>query len=130
MVAELAMVDPHRPSLFAIRGSRLLGRGGYNQQDYLPRFSTAAEVMAAIDAYAIPLVLLRNGQGAHEWQHLRQLDEARMLFPDRWELLARDTDVSLFRIRDNEARRADQAKILELSAPAALRAGVHTAPAS
>ena len=49
-VAELAMHDPHCPSLFAIRGSRLLGGGGYNNSDYQPRFDTVAEVMAAIVA--------------------------------------------------------------------------------
>ncbi|WP_264715788.1 ArnT family glycosyltransferase, partial [Limobrevibacterium gyesilva] len=115
-IAALAMADPHRPSLFAVRGSRLLGGGGYNQQDYAPRFATAREVMAAIDEYAIPLVLLRVTGRAGEWQHLRQLAEAQALYPDRWELIYRDPSVSpelrLYRIRGNDAKVASEARLL------------------
>ena len=57
-VARLALHDPNRPSMFAIRGSRLLGGGGYNNQDYLPLYDNEAEVSKAIDRYAIPFVLL------------------------------------------------------------------------
>jgi hypothetical protein len=81
--------------------------------------------MAAIDAYAIPLVALRNIQVAGEWRHLQQLDEARTLYPDRWDLLVCGKDVSLFRIRGNERKLPDQAGLLALSAPAALRANVN-----
>lgn len=45
--------DRSGPSLFAVRGSRLLGGGGYNNRDYLPRFATPAEVALEIDRYAI-----------------------------------------------------------------------------
>jgi hypothetical protein len=123
-VAELAMADPHRPSLFAIRGSRLLGGGGYTNQEYLPRFETPAEVMAAIDDYAIPLVLVSARNDNKQWAHLRQIAQAQQLYPDRWELIYRDKHVSpevlLFRIRGNDSRSADLAKLTALSAPQAL----------
>jgi hypothetical protein len=123
-IADLAMIDPHRPSLFAVRGSRLLGGGGYNNQDYMPRFQTAEQVMAAIDDYAIPFVLLSGRSGPKEWAHLRQLDEARVLYPDRWELIYHDASVSpevlLFRIRGNPGKKADIARLLKLSAPHSL----------
>ncbi len=123
-VAELAMDDPARPSLFAVRGSRLLGGGGYNNQDYLPRFHAPGEVMAAIDDYAIPLVLVRGLPGHNPWLHIDQVEQARALQPDRWELLYRgDADgipVELFRIRGNAGRNADIDRLRALSAPRAL----------
>ena len=123
-IAELAMLDPQRPSLFAIRGSRLLGAGGYNNRDYAPRFASAAEAMAAIDEYAIPFVLYRAGGSAGDWAHLRQIAEARTLFPDRWELVYQDSKVSpevvLFRLRGNESKAIDAARLVALSAPRGL----------
>ena len=72
-VAELALHDPNRPSMFAIRGSRLLGGGGYNNQDYLPLYDNEAEVSKAIDRYAIPFVLLSTRHSPGEWKHVRQV---------------------------------------------------------
>jgi hypothetical protein len=123
-IVELAMADPNRPSLFAVRGSRLLGGGGYNDGDYLPRFETPAEVMAAIDDYAIPLVLVSARNDNKQWTHLRQIAQAQQLYPDRWELIYRDTraspEVLLFRIRGNDNRNADFARLTALSGPRAL----------
>jgi hypothetical protein len=123
-IVELAMADPNRPSLFAIRGSRLLGGGGYNDEDYLPKFETPAEVMAAIDDYAIPLVLVSARNDDKQWAHLRQVAQAQQLYPDRWELIYRDAhaspEVLLFRIRGNDNRNADFAKLTALSGPRAL----------
>jgi hypothetical protein len=120
-VAALAERDPARPSLFAVRGSRLLGGGGYNRADYLPRYTTPQEVMAAIDAYAIPLVILRTSDGGDEWAHVGQVAEAARLFPDQWELIWHDDgpgfQVRLFRIKDNARRIAEFARLLELNAP-------------
>lgn len=123
-IIELALLDPHRPGLFAVRGSRLLGGGGYNQADYQPRFGTAAEAMAALDKHAIPLVLLRRSGDPSEWAHLGQLAQARAEAPDRWQLVWEDTKVTppiqLFEIVGNGARTADTARLLALSAPRGL----------
>ncbi len=120
-VAALAERDPARPSLFAVRGTRLLGGGGYNRADYLPRYANPQQVMAAIDAYAIPLVILRTSDGGDEWAHVGQVAEAARLFPDQWELLWHDAgpgyEVRLFRIKANAARIADFSRLRELSAP-------------
>jgi hypothetical protein len=120
-IGDLAAIDPHRPSLFAVRGSRLLGDSGFMNEDYVPRFQTAEQVMAAIDDYAIPFVIRSDRIGKREWAHLGQLDEARALYPDRWELIYRDASVSpevlLFRIRGNQGKKADIARLLKLSAP-------------
>jgi hypothetical protein len=120
-VAALADRDPARPSLFAVRGSRLLGGGGYNRADYQPRFATPQAVMAAIDDYAIPLVILRTRDGGDEWAHVDQVAEAARLFPDQWVLIWQAAgpgyEVRLFRIKDNATRIAEFARLRELSAP-------------
>ena len=126
-VAALAMYDPHRPSLFAIRSSRLLGGGGYNDQDYVPRFKTARQVVAAIDSYAIPLVLFRpNVPGSLSWLHVNQVVEAARLDPARWREVVRvtaaDPAVVLFEIRGNENKPLEAKRLLALSAPRALGA--------
>ena len=123
-IAELAMNDPQRPSIFAIRGSRLLGGGGYNNQDYLPRFKTAEEVMREIDDYDIPLVLFRSDPTAKAWAHIGQVQEAQRLYPERWELIFRNREaspeISLYRIRGNAGKTGDLMKLLALSAPQSL----------
>jgi hypothetical protein len=120
-IAALASLDPHRPSLFAVRGARLLGGGGYNNADYLPRFRTPAEVMAEIDRFAIPYVMLHSSGGSAEWAHLHQLEEARKLYPERWRLIYRDAEhrpeVLIFRIVGNGEKSADPAMLSELSRP-------------
>jgi hypothetical protein len=124
-IEELAMSDPARPSLFVVRGSRLLGGGGYNAADYVPRFRNAQEVMAQIDRFAIPLVLFRSGTTAGQWAHLRQIQQARVLYPNRWKLVSeipnRAGNILLFRIRGNDTRAADVSELLKLSAPRALQ---------
>ena len=120
-VAALAEQDPARPSLFAVRGTRLLGGGGYNRADYLPRYTSPQEVMAAIDAYAIPLVILRTTDAGDEWAHVTQVADAVRMFPDRWEQVWRETgpgyEVRLLRIKDNAAKPGEIARLHELSAP-------------
>jgi hypothetical protein len=127
VVAELSMQDPERPSLFAVRGSRLLGGGGYNNEDYLPRFSSAKEVGAAVDAYAIPLVLIHSTPGHDRWAHIGQTEQARALQPERWDLVRSigpaNDQWRLFRIRGNVDATADVAKLEQLSAPHALGGG-------
>jgi hypothetical protein len=123
-IAELALHDPHRPSLFVVRGSRLLGGGGYNNADYLPRYQTTAQVMAAIDAYRIPLVLFRSDGRPDEWAHVRQVAAAAAADPARWQVIWRgDTDghpVVLYRIAGNADQGADTQRLTALSAPRAL----------
>jgi hypothetical protein len=123
-IAGLAMQDKSRPSIFAIRGSRLLGGGGYNNSDYQPRFATASAVMAEIDRYKIPLVLYRDSGTQANWIHLRQIQEAKELFPNRWELVYADHShpwgIYLFRIKGNDHEKSDPAVIAAISTPKGL----------
>jgi hypothetical protein len=123
-IAELAMADPHRPSLFVVRGSRLFGGGGYNNRDYSPKFKSPAETMAAIDQFAIPLVLIHADTSQKHWAHLDQLAGAQRLFADRWTLLYQGSGleggVRLYRIRANDTKRGNLAALTVLNAPKAL----------
>lgn len=123
-LAELAMNDTARPSLFAVRGSRLLGGGGYNTHEYEARFQTAQEVIDAIDDYAIPLVLVRKPLHRAVWRHVDQLDQARQAQPDRWELVYEGDQgqVRLYRLRGNDEAKADLGRLRALSAPRSLDA--------
>jgi hypothetical protein len=120
-VAALAQDDPHRPSLFAVRGSRLLGGGGYNNQDYVPLYQTESEVRDAIDRFAIPLVLLGTRYQPDEWKHLQQIEALAAHSPDRWKLVnswqAGDLHLALYWVEGNTSRIADTASLVQLSGP-------------
>ncbi len=123
-VADLAMRDPDRPSLFAVRGSKLLGGGGFNNQDYIPRYNDLNAVSAAIDHYAIPFVLFSTRQGSDEWQHISQIEAIASRLQDRWKPVKSWQDSGLttilYRIAGNDGKSTDTAALLELSAPRAL----------
>jgi len=123
-IVELVMQDMNRPSIFAVRGSRFLGGGGYNNQDYKPRFANASAVMAEIDLYKIPLVLFRDAPMQTNWTHLHQIEEARRLFPNRWQLLYADLNrasgIFLFRVTGNDHEKSDTAAIAAISTPRSL----------
>jgi 4-amino-4-deoxy-L-arabinose transferase-like glycosyltransferase len=123
-IAELAMRDSALPSLFAVRGSRIFGGGGYNNQDYQPRFANVADLMTAIDEYSIPLLILRRDAREDAWAHIRQVEELLILYPDRLRLAAHNTDVSpavaVFEIRGNETKELPVQKMMVLTGPRSL----------
>jgi hypothetical protein len=122
-LAELAMIDPARPSLFAVRGSRLLGGGGYNRQDYLPKFADVGEVAAQIETAHVPLVLYQADPGG--WAHVAQVEAARLAATDPWQVVGTITEggatTSVYRLPQAEGTTADLKWWENLSAPQALR---------
>jgi len=93
----------------------------------VPRFETVQQVMAAIDDYAIPLVLFRpNSSDNTSWHHVDQVAEAARLDPPRWQELFRVTSVDpavvLFSIRGNETKPLEAKQLTTLSAPRSLGA--------
>ena len=108
-IAELAQVDPHRPSLFAVRGSRLLGGGGYNRTDYVPKFATAGEVAGQIEQMRVPLVLYQDDPGG--WRHVAQVEQVREAARPSWRLLGRAgtaaSPISLYALPDGLGAPAD-----------------------
>jgi hypothetical protein len=123
-VAELALRDPQRPSLFAIRGSRLLGGGGYNNSDYRPRFNRLEDVAAAIDRYGIGLVLSQSSDHPKVWEHVSQVARLAVLESGEWEPVwhggTTSDPMTLYRITPNLTQAADSARLIALSAPRAL----------
>jgi hypothetical protein len=122
-IAELAMNDPARPSIIAMRGSRLLGAGGYNRQDLYPKFQDVARVEQEIQSVRAPLVLYQPDPNG--WHHIAQVDEVRRNSRTPWELVATaensSAPVSLYRVPGNETHMADLERIRDLTAPNALR---------
>ena len=120
-VAEIAMSDRARPSMFAVRGSRLLGAGGYNSQEYHARFKNPRDALNAVDQYAIPLILVRREWARDEWAHIAQIDDARKLQPERWNVIYRKdtatTSVILYELADNDKRKLDVHRLKKLTGP-------------
>lgn len=126
LVANLASLDTRRPHVWALRGSRLLGGGGYNNHEYVPRFANLADAAAEIERYGIPLVLLRHTGAASEWAHVGQVAPLATRADKPWRELARvpdgAADIVLYEVPGQAARMADVARLLDLAAPRALRA--------
>lgn len=118
------MLDPHPPSLFAMRGSRIFGGGGYNRQDYLPRFEHADELMREIDEYAIPLMIFQPDPTGKDWAHIHQVEDLMKRYPERWRILSRNTSVSpevlVIEILGNGDKETPTAKLMSLTGPKAL----------
>jgi 4-amino-4-deoxy-L-arabinose transferase-like glycosyltransferase len=108
-IAELAQVDPRRPSLFAVRGSRLLGGGGYNRTDYVPKYATTGEVAGEIEQMRVPLVLYQDDPGG--WRHVAQVEQVREAARPSWRLLGRAgtaaSPISLYALPDAVSAPAD-----------------------
>ncbi len=126
LIAELAMLDPQRPSLFVVSSVRLLVTGGLRPSDYVLRFETPEQVMAAIDRYAIPFaVVSSSARGKPHVSQLAQLDQVREAYPDRWVLEGRieepDSVILIYRITGNDGRQPDPATLLALNGPRGLR---------
>lgn len=120
-IAELAQADRARPSLYALRGSRLLGGGGYYATDYVPRYATPAAAGAAIDSVAPPLVMLELSDEARRWRHVGQVEALIAARPDRWRRIASfagqpNRSFALYRLAAPAGRAPDIAKVRALNA--------------
>ncbi len=123
LTAEIAMSETQRPRIWVIRGSRLLGGGGYNTADYVPRFSSPEPIMGEIERYGVPIVILQHSDRPRGWVHIGQFATLVEQSPDRFERLAVFGDtapVEVLRVRGQEGRRPDAAALTELSGPRAL----------
>ena len=80
--------------------------------------------MAALDSYAVPLVLFQEDPSSLAWAHIRQVEEARRIDPGRWTLVYRDSQSSpateVLLVQPNYKMEADVKKLSVLSAPRAL----------
>jgi hypothetical protein len=121
-VSELAFADPRRPSLFVLRGSRLLGGGGYNRSDYRPLYNSVDQVRDILEQYQIPLIILTTSGASQEWAHVSQVEQVVAGDPAHWQRvwsgqgdLERNT--SIYIRRDMSVASVDVGRLTSLAAP-------------
>jgi len=119
-IAEAAMLQPVKPDLHIIRGSRLLGGGGYNNFEYEPRFNAVEQVAAELAAYHVPMVVISAADRASRWLHISQvqalLDQPASGWRLAWQSDGSD-DVRIYLNDVNAKQQGSVALIEKLSAP-------------
>lgn len=119
-ISESAMLQPVKPNVHIMRGSRLLGGGGYNNFEYQPRFARVEEVAAALAPYRVPVIVISTADRASRWAHIAQVQAVIDQPGAGWRLAWRGTgtdDVRIY-INDNNARQAGNAALVkQLAAP-------------
>lgn len=131
MVAELAMAEAVRPHAWGIRGSRLLGGGGYNNADYQPRFADPADILAELDRYGVAVLLLHRSTLPNAWAHLAQLATLVDTMPERFRRVPGAPELPLLEVYvlpGHAGRQPDAAALTELSGPRALMRMVQQGP--
>jgi len=122
---EIAMRDHARPDFYVVRGSRLLGGGGYD--DYQPLYNSVDEVRSTIDKYSIPLIVLSTSKEAHTWPHNLQVERLMQIDASRWNLILRhpqptgEGEILVYERRDSAGTKVDPRQLVELAAPRRFR---------
>jgi hypothetical protein len=122
-ISELVRMRDPSSDVFAVRGVRLLGGGGYNNQDYVPRYTSLDQVAAVLRTYRIPLLLLRDQDKPDGWAHIKQVAQLVARDPDRFQLVWTGKGGRLYRLTDNIGVPGDGKMLTDLSAPHALSGG-------
>ncbi|MEO6022699.1 MAG: glycosyltransferase family 39 protein [Burkholderiales bacterium] len=122
-ISELVRLRIPSSDVFGVRGVRLLGGGGYNNQDYIPLYRTLDEVAAAIRTYRIPLLLLRNPNRRGQWAHIKQVADLVARDPGRYQLVWAGKGGMLYKVTESYSMPGDRKLLTELSAPHALGGG-------
>ena len=128
-ISGVARLDHDRPRVFVVRGTRLFGESaggsGYLNSDYRPRFAQPEELLREIENYGIPIVVFRRSRFGPDWEHLEQFETLLRSHPNRWEQIgqtgAAELTTTIYRVRGNEDRKADESMLRRLSGPRALQ---------
>ena len=118
-IAEMAMKRPFRDQPFVVRGSRLLGGGGYNNFDYLPKFNDVDAVRQAINDMNIAILVIAPTPQAKKWAHVAQVEEVLMRdgqWKKTWTSDGRD-DVRVYRHVGNAEKAGMGQAIVQLASP-------------
>lgn len=119
-IAESAMLQPVKPDLYIIRGSRLLGGGGYNNFEYEQRFSTLAQVAAELATYRVPMIVISTADRASRWVHISQVQMLLDQPGGGWRIAWRSNGADDIRIYVHDAyakQPGSVALVKKLSAP-------------
>jgi len=122
-ITELLRQRKPPSDVFGIRGVRLLGGGGYNNQDYEPLYQTIDQVAAALRTYRIPLLLLRDPNRPDEWAHIKQVADLVARHPGQYQLIWAGRGGKLYKVTENSGVPGEIKLLTELSAPHALGGG-------
>lgn len=113
-IAHLAQLDRARPSKFAVRGSRLLGKEeGFMNIDYMPKFDRPEDVLRELERLSIAMVIIDRSKLAQEWRHNRDLAWLVDNKPDLWRQVwsmdnpGSDGALSLYMLKSAEAKTVD-----------------------
>ncbi len=118
-IAEVAMRRPFKAQPYVIRGSRLLGGGGYNNFDYQPKFSDVDEVARAIDGMHVAIVVIAPTSKSSSWAHVTQVEQV-IQRDSRWQKVWTSDgreDVRVYRHSDNANKPVMNQAIVQLASP-------------
>lgn len=122
-ISELVRMRNPSAEVFGIRGVRLMGGGGYNNQDYVPLYKNLDEVAAALRTYRIPLMLLRDPERPRQWAHIKQVADLVARDPGRYQLVWSGKGGRLYKLTENFELPGETKLLTDLSAPRALGGG-------
>jgi hypothetical protein len=74
-ISVSSMLQPINPDIYIIRGSRLLGAGGYNNFQYTPRFDSVEDIKTELSKYSIPVIVISTASHSQNWAHIAQVQE-------------------------------------------------------
>lgn len=113
-IAQLAQLDQARPSMFVVRGSRLLGKEeGFMNIDYMPKFDSPEDVLRELERLSITLVVLDKSKKAREWRHNRDIAWLVENKPDLWRQVwsmdnpGLDGTLSFYILKSSETKTVD-----------------------
>jgi hypothetical protein len=119
-ISQVAMSRPIDPKIWIVRGSRLLGGGGYNNFEYEPRFRTTEEALSEMEKFRIPLIVISTYGRIASWAHIRQVQEVIDRPGSGWRLASRSDgseDVRVY-VNDKYAEMSCATQLIrELSLP-------------
>ena len=127
-ISELIRLRDRSADIFGVRGVRLLGGGGYNNQDYIPLYRSIDEVAAAINSFRIPLLLLRDPGRPRQWDHIKQVADVAARDPGQYQLIWKGKGGRLYKITENFTLPGESERLTNLSAPRALGGGKTASP--
>jgi len=119
-IAQLASRDKSRPSMFAVRGSRLFGKKeGFMNVDYAPKFNSPDEVLRELEKLSIAMIVLDRSAEAQMWQHNKDLAWLVDNKPELWRQIwsmdnpGGDGTLSLLMLKSAETKTLDKSILIQ-----------------
>ncbi|MDO9459868.1 MAG: glycosyltransferase family 39 protein [Alphaproteobacteria bacterium] len=123
-IAQVAQLDPVRPSIFTVRGARLFGEeSGFMNIDYKPKFSTPGEVLNELQRLSVAMIIVDRAAEAQIWQHNKDLAWLVDNKPELWHTVwtmdnpGGDGTLSLHILKSSESKVKDISLLREAFRP-------------